>query len=93
MSELIPIFDGHNDTILSIMAGTTNLFSENETGHIDLPKAKQGGLAGGFFAVFVPNQEARIDVNDPTASPFGSPDTMPPMMSTEYAVSFAATAL
>lgn len=93
MSELIPIFDGHNDTILAIMAGTTNLFGENETGHIDLPRAKQGGLAGGFFAVFVPNQEVRIDVNDPTASPFGSPDTMPPMMTTEYAVAFAAAAL
>ena len=93
MAELIPIFDGHNDTILSIMAGKTNLFGENESGHIDLPKAKKGGLAGGFFAVFVPNQEVRIDVNDPNASPFGSKETMPPMMTTEYAMAFAAAAL
>lgn len=93
VSELIPIFDGHNDTILAIMAGTTDLFAENETGHVDLPRAKAGGLAGGFFAVFVPNQEVRIDVNDPTASPFGSPDTMPPMMTTEYASAYATKAL
>jgi membrane dipeptidase len=93
VSDLIPIFDGHNDTILPIMAGTTNLFGENESGHIDLPRARKGGLAGGFFAVFVPNEEVRIDVDDPTASPFGSPDTMPAMMKTDYAIAAAATAL
>lgn len=93
MSELIPIFDGHNDTILSILDGKTNLFADNEGGHIDLPRAKQGGLAGGFFAVFVPNPEVRIDVNDPTTSPFGSKDSMPPQMSTDYAIDFATRAL
>jgi membrane dipeptidase len=93
VSALIPIFDGHNDTILPIMAGTTNLFGENETGHIDLPRAKKGGLAGGFFAVFVPNQAVQMDVNDPTASPFGSPATMPAMMTTEYAIAAAAISL
>lgn len=41
----------------------------------------------------MPNPEARIDVNDPNASPFGSPDTMPPMMTTEYAIDFATRAL
>lgn len=93
MPDLIPIFDGHNDTILAILSGSTKFFELNETGHIDLPRSKQGGLAGGFFAVFVPNQDVRIDVNDPTASPFGSPDSMPPMMSTEYAISYTAPAL
>src|SRR5690242_1587458 len=51
----IPVFDGHNDTILAILGGKTEFFSENESGHIDLPRAKRGGLAGGFFAVFVPD--------------------------------------
>jgi membrane dipeptidase len=53
-----PIFDGHNDTLLRL-ASTRNtendsFFVESERGHLDLPRAKRGGLAGGFFAIFVP---------------------------------------
>lgn len=62
MTDLIPVFDGHNDVLLRLhfqrdgnpvagfLAGTTE-------GHIDLPKAKAGGLAGGLFAVFCPSPE------------------------------------
>jgi len=59
-----PIFDGHNDTLLQIYQNDdflhTDFFTERETGHIDLPRAKQGGLAGGFFAVFIPNKKKKI---------------------------------
>ncbi len=50
------VFDGHNDTltradmeIRSFLEGT-----ENATGHLDLPRAKRGGLGGGMFAIFTP---------------------------------------
>lgn len=54
-----PIFDGHNDTILSLLFADRgdgrNFFKKSDTGHIDLPRAQKGGLGGGFFAVFVPS--------------------------------------
>ena len=57
------IFDGHNDTLLRLWRaddrdGETFLAGNGE-GHIDLPRAKKGGLKGGFFAVFVPGGDAR----------------------------------
>ena len=55
------IFDGHNDTLLSLHAhargGGRDFFVESERGHIDLPRARRGGFGGGFFAVFVPTEE------------------------------------
>lgn len=54
----IPIFDGHNDTLLRLYrAGKDgpSFFAQSDTGHIDLPRAQAGGLGGGFFAIFVPN--------------------------------------
>jgi len=59
-----PIFDGHNDTLLQIYQNDdfpyTDFFTERDTGHIDLPRAKQGGMAGGFFAVFSPNKKQKV---------------------------------
>ncbi|MFC1661736.1 dipeptidase [Gemmatimonadota bacterium] len=54
----VPVFDGHNDTLLRLTLKTPEkedaFFTGGEEGHIDLPRAKAGGLAGGLFAVFVP---------------------------------------
>ncbi|HLJ80298.1 MAG TPA: dipeptidase [Ktedonobacterales bacterium] len=56
----LPIFDGHNDVLLSLYlpdrGGGRSFFARGEHGHIDLPRAREGGLAGGFFAVFVPTE-------------------------------------
>ncbi|MBY6153888.1 dipeptidase [Vannielia litorea] len=52
------IFDGHNDTLLRIMSGkitAQDVAAGLPDGHIDLPRAKQGGFGGGFFAMFVPS--------------------------------------
>ncbi|MBA2663156.1 MAG: membrane dipeptidase [Bradymonadaceae bacterium] len=58
--QRVPIFDGHNDLLLRLaLAGedsTWSFFEENTLGHLDYPRAKRGGFAGGFFAVFVPSQ-------------------------------------
>lgn len=60
MASLPLVFDGHNDTLLDLHEqrnknGRT-FFVRSEEGHIDLPRAREGGLGGGFFAIFVPNR-------------------------------------
>ena len=56
----MPIIDGHNDTLLNLYlperGGGRSFFDRSDIGHIDLPRARLGGLAGGFFALFVPQQ-------------------------------------
>lgn len=57
--SLTPIFDGHNDVLLRVISAQQggseyDFFSENATGHLDLPRARRGGLAGGIFAIFTP---------------------------------------
>ncbi|HLN13601.1 MAG TPA: dipeptidase [bacterium] len=48
-----PIFDGHNDTVLSLEQTGRSFFERSDEGHIDLPRARAGGLGGGFFAVYL----------------------------------------
>src|SRR3954463_5306563 len=48
-----PVFDGHHDALLR--AGATELMAGRPDGHLDIPRARQGGLAGGIFAVFTPS--------------------------------------
>jgi membrane dipeptidase len=58
------IFDGHNDTLLHLYGGergaNVTFFDRSDKGHIDLPRAREGGLAGGFFAVFLPNPTSDV---------------------------------
>ncbi|WP_292632526.1 membrane dipeptidase, partial [Mesorhizobium sp.] len=54
-TDLVPVFDGHNDTLLRLYQSkdtdVEKLFIEGKSGgHIDLPRAKAGGFAGGMFA-------------------------------------------
>lgn len=59
MADLIPIFDGHNDALLTLEEadrpdGVPRAFFERGTrNHLDLPRAREGGFAGGMFAIFV----------------------------------------
>jgi membrane dipeptidase len=59
------IFDGHNDLLLMLPKRRTSFFERGEEGHIDLPRAREGGLGGGFCAVFVPSEEAEPEEADP----------------------------
>jgi membrane dipeptidase len=56
------IFDGHNDALLKLfragVAEPHRLFIDGYDAHVDLPKARAGGFGGGFFAIFVPPNEA-----------------------------------
>jgi membrane dipeptidase len=50
------VFDGHNDTLPRFFPPENgrSFFAENDSGHLDLPRARKGGLGGGFFAIFTP---------------------------------------
>jgi membrane dipeptidase len=65
----MPILDGHNDTLLHLFlperGGGRSFFIRSENGHLDLPRAREAGLSGGFFAIFVPS---------PTVDYSGPPD-------------------
>lgn len=95
----IPVFDGHNDTLLDLPLTGRSFFERSEAGHIDLPRARAGGFGGGFFAVFVRDPEtveappaASPDGEDDTtavaartADRYADPEQLPPPMSLEYA--------
>ena len=59
MSNFPLVFDGHNDVLLALYDPAPGkeraFFTRSEIGHIDLPRAQEGGLCGGFFAVYEPN--------------------------------------
>ena len=67
----LPIFDGHNDTLLRLWRRelpTSSFFERGEEGHLDLPRAREGGFAGGLFACFVPSDSPDADLPHPSAA-------------------------
>jgi membrane dipeptidase len=79
----IAVFDGHNDALTREDAA--DFATGRADGHLDLPRARAGGLAGGIFALFTdtpgydpdfePDADGRLDV--PLAPPIG-PDVAAP---------------
>ncbi len=62
---MIPVFDGHNDLLLRLLEAPENraeiwLTGEGR-GHLDLPRMRAGGFAGGFFAIYLPSPVAHDD--------------------------------
>ena len=51
------VFDGHNDVLLALYKKERDFFTRSDKGHLDLPRAKEGGFGGGFFAVFIPAEK------------------------------------
>ena len=103
-SKRIPIFDGHNDVLLRLhrraSADAVKAFLQGEDkGHLDLPKARKGGFAGGLFAIFVPSpKRATGSTNQPPSQDTGSvigSDPSPPAVDITEAqrVTFAMAAL
>lgn len=64
----IPVIVGHQDTLLSLYLPDRgcgrNFFERSNIGHLDLPRAQEGGIAGGFFAVFVPKDASLPEASD-----------------------------
>ena len=70
----VPIFDGHNDVLLRLhrraSADAVTAFLKGEDkGHLDLPKARKGGFAGGLFAIFVPSPKRKDRAEGTTPPP------------------------
>lgn len=68
---MIPIFDGHNDVLLRLFlkkeadGGVRSFLEGDDRGQLDLPRARDGGMVGGLFAVFIPNPgDTGTDQND-----------------------------
>ncbi|MGF1503283.1 MAG: dipeptidase [Paracoccaceae bacterium] len=66
----VAVFDGHNDTILRLeqwdrIGAPRDLTGPVPEFQIDLPRARLGGFAGGFFAMFAPSDGFR----DPRTEP------------------------
>ncbi len=64
----IPVFDGHNDVLSRLLRegreGAEARFLNGQPDvHIDLPRARQGGLAGGLCAVYVFSPGRELDAN------------------------------
>ena len=49
----LPVFDGHNDVLLE----QRSFAERSDEGHLDLERARVGGFAGGFFAIFTPHPD------------------------------------
>src|SRR6516162_2988096 len=80
----MPVIDGHNDVLLSVYRpeeGKERLFfTRSEEGHLDLPRAREGGFAGGFFAVFIAPPRAEEPEDAPTRTrPTNSLELPPPL--------------
>ncbi len=63
----MPIFDGHNDTLVHFYlperGGGRSFLARSEKGHLDLPRAREAGFGGGFFAIFVPSPTVDYSVS------------------------------
>jgi membrane dipeptidase len=62
MPAMIPVFDGHNDLLLRLFQAPERRgpvwLGEAGGGHLDLPRMRAGGFAGGLFAIYVPSPVA-----------------------------------
>jgi membrane dipeptidase len=65
---VLTVFDGHNDTLTRDDADA--IATGRDGGHIDLPRAREGGLGGGIFAAFTPTPGFDPDCGEP-AAPIG----------------------
>lgn len=83
-AQLQPVFDGHNDILLRLLLAPGQRraiwLSGEGKGHLDLPRMKKGGFAGGMFAIYIPstpepgapNYDALMD-NPPYDVPLPAP--------------------
>lgn len=88
-SSPFPIFDGHNDVLLNLYlperGGGRSFFTRSERGHLDLPRAREGGFAGGFFAVFIPRDPDSEAQPEPVMTPDGYESKLPAPLERGYA--------
>lgn len=77
------VFDGHNDVLLRLWQNgkkggdpVAEFVDGTAQGHIDVPRAKAGGLAGGLCAVYIPSGDLILqepDENGHYVTPLAAP--------------------
>ena len=85
----IPFFDGHNDTLLRLLEGPgaergRSFIDGSEQGHIDLPRARAGGMKAGFFAMFPPPLKSNLATV--SGGPAGLDPNLPPELASADAL-------
>ena len=63
-SSKVAIFDGHNDAVQHLAEyreGGRDFLVRSEDGHLDLPRAQEGGMIGGLFALFAKSERPPAD--------------------------------
>lgn len=74
MTDRISIFDGHNDVVQALVSGRRGFFERSSEGHLDLPRARAGGLGGGLFAIFVRSPGPGLAAaGEPKSGPYEAP--------------------
>jgi membrane dipeptidase len=91
--DLFPVvFDGHNDVLLRLDGpdggGPDAFFERGEEGHLDLPRAREGGFGGGMFAVWIPSPKEQ----KPEPTPGSPPGALPPALDSAYALRYSMSA-
>ena len=69
----VAMFDGHNDAVQHLAeyrAGGRDFLVRSDDGHLDLPRAREGGMIGGLFAMFA--KPERPPVGDLTKTATGT---------------------
>lgn len=93
-----PVFDGHNDFLLRLLdrpAADRWIWREGDgKGQMDGPRAREGGLVGGLFAIYVPSQPADAQANldqlfDNPPYELPLPDAVPSHLAQPAALSMA----
>jgi membrane dipeptidase len=91
----LSILDGHNDVLLAIQGleqEPRGFFERGTRGHLDLPRAREGGFAGGFFAVWTPPDPAsrRPELRSAAQAPDDEANPRPaPAITQPYALRMA----
>ncbi len=59
------VFDGHNDALGRLWCASSDPVADfaRPIGHINVPQAKAGGLGGGLFALFSPQERKPFEFN------------------------------
>lgn len=96
------VFDGHNDVLLRLWENRRNggnpvkeFIDGTKAGHLDLPRAKAGGMAGGICAIYIPSSHhielARTNADGAYETPLAPPLERSPSL--EIALEIASIAL
>ena len=85
----MPAFDGHNDVLSRLHAmhpdDPAAAFIKGYDAAIDLEKARSGGFAGGFFAIYVPPIEVEAEARRAAMEQSGYDLPMPPELERGHA--------